>query len=83
MNGAERKELDELAARLGVTRNKRTIVPCSGCGIACHPVETLCCFCVKCVAEQRLGTRRPGKESTVAELMARLDTAQAPTKAKP
>jgi hypothetical protein len=44
---------EELARKLGVTRNRGIIVPCSGCGIGCNPVSPLDCFCVRCVAKHR------------------------------
>ncbi len=47
---------DDLAASLGVVRNKRIIVPCSGCGVGCYAVEPLGCFCVKCYAAQKRST---------------------------
>lgn len=52
----EPNERDELARQLGVQRNKRMIVKCSGCGIGCYAVEPLCCFCIRCVARQRSST---------------------------
>lgn len=47
------EELDVLARRYGVTRNKGIVVPCSGCGIGCYPVEPLDCFCMRCHAQAR------------------------------
>lgn len=59
-------ELDKLAATLGVRRNKGLVIPCSGCGVACHPCGQLypgapyvrgglCeCFCVTCVAKMQV-----------------------------
>ena len=52
--------LDALATKLGVTRNRDIIVPCSGCGIGCNPVREWGaeCFCVSCYAKER--TKKEG-----------------------
>ncbi len=51
-------ELDQLARSLGVMRHAWMVIPCSGCGIACHPVIPLGCFCIKCYATQRQSKAR-------------------------
>ncbi len=45
--------LDQFARMLGVRRHPTMLIPCSGCGIGCRPVEPLCCFCISCYAAQR------------------------------
>lgn len=66
---------DRLRAILGVTRNTRIIIPCSGCGIGCHPIGNGC-HCVKCVAWMRIAGDgqwyQPNSETTCDELIALL-----------
>lgn len=58
-----------LAEKLGVTRNKSIVVPCSGCGIGCHPVSPLDCFCIECYAEQNPERRRLWRNKTDKSLL--------------